>query len=138
MEEWENNFLSIVESLADEFAYQLENFFNDVEDFLDEVATIVENSLNDHQCGSDLADLFEDRNSTYSETPTLSENYPDTSDQFPSYSYPVEPSCDTLPACMGCRNYHGQVYGNSLLVCGMHPYGRGEDKYCPDWEGFNS
>ncbi len=50
-----------------------------------------------------------------------------------SFTYPVEPTAEIHPACIGCRNYHGQAYGGKLLVCGMHPYGW-DDKNCPDWE----
>lgn len=46
----------------------------------------------------------------------------------------VEPSAEKYPACVGCQNYHGYVYGGNVLVCGMHPYGW-HDKECPDWEG---
>jgi hypothetical protein len=35
-------------------------------------------------------------------------------------------------ACQGCGNYHGEVYGENLLVCAMHPYGW-EDGACPDY-----
>ncbi len=45
----------------------------------------------------------------------------------------VEPLINNHPACVGCRNYHGQDYGGNLLVCGMHPYGW-EGETCPDWE----
>jgi hypothetical protein len=44
------------------------------------------------------------------------------------------PTSKRHPACIGCRNYHGVVYGNNLLVCAMHPYGW-DDENCPDWEG---
>jgi hypothetical protein len=45
----------------------------------------------------------------------------------------VTPSASRHPACVGCKHYHGRVYDDNLLVCGMHPYGwDGED--CPDWE----
>ncbi len=45
----------------------------------------------------------------------------------------VEPFLNDRPACVGCRHYHGQVYGGTMLVCGMHPYGWETDK-CPDWQ----
>lgn len=45
------------------------------------------------------------------------------------------PSLPNQPAaCQGCQHYHGRMYGGSMLVCGMHPYGV-EDDRCPDWEG---
>lgn len=45
----------------------------------------------------------------------------------------VEPMLNQHPACVGCRNYHGQNYNGNILVCGMHPYGWDSEK-CPDWE----
>ncbi len=36
-------------------------------------------------------------------------------------------------SCVGCDNYHGQYYGENLLVCAMHPYGFNDDS-CPDFE----
>ncbi|NMG59549.1 hypothetical protein E1H12_13735 [Geitlerinema sp. P-1104] len=56
----------------------------------------------------------------------------ETSDPFVHMTY-VTPTKTTHPACIDCRHYHGHQYGDTLLVCGMHPYGwDGED--CPDWE----
>ncbi|MGA7934691.1 MAG: hypothetical protein WCA35_14190 [Kovacikia sp.] len=43
-----------------------------------------------------------------------------------------EPFLNDHPACVGCRHYHGQAYGGTMLVCGMHPYGW-EGEKCPDW-----
>jgi len=48
-------------------------------------------------------------------------------------AHTVDPLLNNHPACVGCRNYHGQAYGGNLLVCGLHPYGW-EDEKCPDWE----
>ena len=36
-----------------------------------------------------------------------------------------------LSECNKCKYWHGQVHGNNLLVCGIHPYGR---EKCPDFE----
>lgn len=36
-------------------------------------------------------------------------------------------------SCVGCKNYHGVRYGAERLICGMHPYGWG-DETCPDFE----
>jgi hypothetical protein len=43
-------------------------------------------------------------------------------------------TADHQPACIGCCNYDGSMFGGNLLVCGFHPYGWEEGK-CPDWEG---
>lgn len=45
----------------------------------------------------------------------------------------VQPVVQKHSVCMGCRNYHGQVYGGSLFVCAMHPYGA-ENDTCSDWQ----
>ncbi|OSO88170.1 hypothetical protein B7O87_13810 [Cylindrospermopsis raciborskii CENA303] len=50
----------------------------------------------------------------------------------PSFPYRVEAGSLRNPACVGCSNYHGEVYGGNLLVCAMHPYGWDGEK-CPDW-----
>lgn len=45
----------------------------------------------------------------------------------------VEPGQGNQASCVGCHHYHGRIYNDHLLVCGMHPYGwDGSD--CPDWE----
>ena len=47
----------------------------------------------------------------------------------------VEPWMQQHPVCVGCRHYHGQIYGGTLLVCGMHPYGMAAGvETCPDRE----
>jgi hypothetical protein len=39
----------------------------------------------------------------------------------------------TIPAaCVGCFNYHGQVYNDNLLVCAIHPDGYSKES-CPDF-----
>jgi len=54
-------------------------------------------------------------------------------DSFEIYHTPkIEPCAGFHPACIGCKNYHGHVYGRNLLVCGMHPYGWDDDN-CPDF-----
>jgi hypothetical protein len=45
----------------------------------------------------------------------------------------LTPWLQNHPTCIGCKNYHGMTYGDSMLVCGMHPYGP-EDSTCVDWE----
>ncbi|GAB4355659.1 MAG: hypothetical protein Fur0042_24890 [Cyanophyceae cyanobacterium] len=56
-----------------------------------------------------------------------------TSDQVWEHLNPkVDPAPNRYGACIGCRNYHGRIYGGQILVCGIHPHGwDGPD--CPDW-----
>lgn len=53
-------------------------------------------------------------------------------EDFTSVSY-HQPSNHSHPACIGCANYHGQIYNGNLLVCAMHPSGY-EENECPDWD----
>jgi hypothetical protein len=47
----------------------------------------------------------------------------------------INPLFQDHPLCIGCRHYHGQAYGGTFLVCGMHPYGMDKDiTACPDKE----
>lgn len=53
-------------------------------------------------------------------------------------SQTVEPLINQHPVCVGCRFYHGQTYGDTMLVCAMHPYGVGEGQdLCPDKEAVS-
>lgn len=45
---------------------------------------------------------------------------------------PVMPKIPRIPkGCQGCKHLHGRVYGENLLVCGMHPHGQ---ENCSDRE----
>jgi hypothetical protein len=49
-----------------------------------------------------------------------------------------EPTLNKHPVCVGCKNYHGQVYNGQMLVCGMHPFGVNEGiDSCPDKEAID-
>jgi hypothetical protein len=53
----------------------------------------------------------------------------------PSLHQTWQPLMNQHPACVGCQHYHGQVYGDTVLVCGMHPYGW-ESETCPDHDAI--
>ncbi|MBW4467473.1 MAG: hypothetical protein KME07_18760 [Pegethrix bostrychoides GSE-TBD4-15B] len=38
-------------------------------------------------------------------------------------THTVEPWLNQHPVCVGCRNYHGQEYNGTPLICAIHPYG---------------
>ncbi len=57
-------------------------------------------------------------------------------DWFPEHDEQPKPNPRKHPACVGCNNYHGYIYGGDLLVCAMHPYGW-EGEKCPDWQAPN-
>lgn len=128
MEKWQKDFFEMLETVADEverFFQGVSEIVDSVVDFSEEVSEQVHNTLSVEfdQYLNDLAEpLFE----VYWELEFVGE----AEHPFP---YRIEPSAELHPACVGCRHYHGQVYNDNLLVCGMHPYGwDGGD--CPDCE----
>jgi len=136
MENWEKDWQNLYESLTT----GVEVFFREVEEELEEwVGEIAELTVELAETLDDL--LLGDLEAYLNEwLDPIDEFPPDSREQEPFYNpfadvdYP-----STLyehQACVGCRHYHGQVYGGNLLVCGMHPHGP-EDASCRDWEGMN-
>src|SRR4028118_271420 len=127
MEEWQKNIFEMLESVAcmvDEFFLEVTEM---VEVFADDVQNTVGIDLDQY-----LQDMFEPIAELYSE---LEDLVGETEQTY--YSYPVEPTPETQPACVGCHHYHGQIYSGNLFVCAMHPYGW-ETEDCPDWESGGS
>jgi hypothetical protein len=124
MEKWQKDFFEVMETVADE----VDQFFHGVTDMMESFLEITEQVQNTIVTEIDqyLDDLAEPIFEIYWEL----EEVIGTEQPFP---YPVEPTQQEHPACIGCCHYHGQVYNGNLLVCGMHPYGW-EDESCPDWE----
>ena len=49
----------------------------------------------------------------------------------------VDPWLQSRTRCIGCRNYHGQTYGDQALICAIHPFGPDQDRPdCPDYEAI--
>jgi len=47
----------------------------------------------------------------------------------------VDPWLQNRTRCIGCRNYHGQTYGDQDFICAIHPFGPDpEQESCPDYE----
>lgn len=126
MEEWPKDIFEVLESVAS----MVDEFFLGVTEVVEVFANEVQDAvgIDVDQC---LQDMFEPIIEIYAE---LEEIVGETEETY-YYSYPVEPTSEKNPACVGCRHYHGQIYGGNLFVCGMHPYGWETDS-CPDWESF--
>lgn len=123
MEEWPKDIFEILESVAD----MVDEFFLGVTDMVEIVANDVQNTV-----GIDIDQCLQDMFGPISEIfADLEEMVGETDQTY--YSYPVEPTVEKNPACVGCHHYHGQVYSGNLFVCAMHPYGW-ETENCPDWE----
>ncbi|MEA5551011.1 hypothetical protein VB713_08475 [Anabaena cylindrica UHCC 0172] len=129
MEPWQKDVVEIIETVADE----VESFFlvmNDmVDSFFELTEEITEQIHNSIAADIDqyLQELAEPLLEIHWELEDVAE------DVDPGFPYAVEPTIEKNAACMGCSNYHGQVYSGNLLVCGMHPHGW-DDANCPDWE----
>ena len=129
MEKWQKDFLEMVNTVGEE----VERFFLGVSEVVDalfdlseEITEQVQNTIVSeidqylHELAEPIFEVYWD----------LEEVVGEVDVPFP---YTVEPSREEHPACIGCHNYHGQVYGGNLLVCGMHPYGW-DGENCPDWQ----
>jgi hypothetical protein len=129
MEELSKGIFEMLESVA----CMVDEFFLGVTEIIEGVASDVQNTVGVEldQC---LQDMFEPIAEIYAELEEL------VGETEQSFYYPVEPTPEIHPACVGCHHYHGQVYSGNLFVCAMHPYGW-DTETCPDWEssgdGFN-
>ncbi|WP_254565212.1 hypothetical protein [Oscillatoria sp. HE19RPO] len=140
MEDWPKEFFKMLETAGqevdrfvqevteevEEFVEVLGRFSSDIielsEEFTEELQTTIFIEID--QYFEELVDPFFDLYLGLDEFPTDMDGFVSS----------VEPTAEKYAACIGCKNYHGQVYGGNLLVCGMHPYGWETDGDCPDWE----
>ncbi|MDD1415131.1 hypothetical protein MEN41_10965 [Dolichospermum sp. ST_con] len=129
MEQWQKDLIGMIETVADE----VEQFFVEMNDMIDAFFEITEEITEEVQSTfvADidlfLQELTEPILEIYWELEDITE------DVDPGFPYAVEATREKNAACIGCSNYHGQVYSGNLLVCGMHPHGW-DDESCPDWE----
>ncbi len=131
MEKLQKDLWEMIETVADE----VDRFFLEITEVVDnfiqvteQIGEQVQNTLAT-EVEQYLQDLAEPILEVYWEfEEIMGDDFTDI-----GFPYPVEPTQEKNSACIGCVNYHGQVYGGNLLVCGMHPYGW-ENENCPDWE----
>ncbi|MUG98877.1 hypothetical protein F7734_43935 [Scytonema sp. UIC 10036] len=132
MEKWQKEFWEMMETVADEverfvlgMTEMVDTFFELTEELSEQVQEAIASEVDQY-----LQDLTEPILEAYWELEDIVIDDVILDSGFP---YPVEPTSERNAACIGCRHYHGHVYGGELLVCGMHPYGW-NDENCPDWE----
>ena len=129
MEQWQKDLMEVIETVGDE----VERFFLGMSEVVDALFELTEEITEQVQStiGTEidqyLQDIAEPILEIYWE---LEDIVVDGDAGFP---YSVEPTVEKNPACVGCSNYHGNVYGGNLLVCAMHPHGW-DDGNCPDWQ----
>jgi hypothetical protein len=133
MEDWSFNFFEMMEVMVKEVEQFLTEIAKDVGEIVDSFVATSEEAVEQMQIAFEteiephLNEFFD---------PIL-EAYLGFEISVEETTQPVirtvEPFLNDHPACVGCRHYHGQSYGGTMLVCGMHPYGW-ESEQCPDWE----
>ncbi|QDZ39158.1 hypothetical protein FRE64_03940 [Euhalothece natronophila Z-M001] len=129
MNNWTKDFFDFCEAVGEgieDFFSEVEQFANEFPESLDEALQDMENTINE-EIEIFLNEIYEP---LFWEEDEI-DNFGSTSNF--GFTSKVTPDENTLPACRGCRHYHGYVYGGNLFVCGMHPYGW-DDENCPDWE----
>lgn len=130
MGDWDKEVLAAIESVA----VSVENFFQDASEAVEDIAEQIHDEII-AEIDSFFQEFLDPLIEIYREDEDFS--WDDFSDDTEfSINSKVEPDLDRHRACIGCRHYHGRIYGGNLLVCGMHPYGW-DDQNCPDWEADN-
>lgn len=134
MEDWSKSLFEVIETAA----LEVESFFNEmaeeISEVIDEWGKFSE-EITEEICTNFIVEIDEYLNDLID---PIIEVYLDLDfdvggEDIDYFVERVEPTLEKHPACRGCKNYHGQVYGGNLLVCGMHPYGV-DGESCPDWE----
>ncbi|MFE4107772.1 hypothetical protein [Almyronema epifaneia] len=124
--EWSEALVEQVEQVEQAIAPELESWLLQLEQMM----VPLENRLT-----PELEAMAEQVNATLE--PLLATLFVDLTEWTEQISTPVAQTVDPFlqqhSACVGCRNYHGQVYSGELLVCAIYPYGPDQEK-CPDWE----
>ncbi|MBW4645836.1 MAG: hypothetical protein KME23_23090 [Goleter apudmare HA4340-LM2] len=130
MEKWQKDLIDIIETVAVEVEHfflgmgeMVDTFFEITEEITEQVQSTIATEVDQY-----LQDFAEPILEVYWELEDV------VADIDPAFPYPVAATAEQNPACVGCHNYHGQVYGGNLLVCAMHPHGS-DDPTCPDWMG---
>ncbi len=153
MEDWSRVVLRFIDDISVEVEQLFTEVGNATETFTDEVINAFEDFSN--HVIEDIENLtyhledsifinFEEYYQELFEAPDLEIYINNSRAEIPENYYyeqleinpKIQPNLVTHPACINCVNYHGRIYGDNLLVCGMHPYGW-EDQNCPDWEANN-
>ncbi|AFY81544.1 hypothetical protein [Oscillatoria acuminata] len=140
MEDWPKEFFTMLETAGQEMDRFFQEVTEEVEEFVDilgrfssDIMELSEEFTEELQTTifTELDQYFEELVDPFFDLYLGLDEFPTDMDGFVSS---VEPTSEKYSACIGCKNYHGQVYGGNLLVCGMHPYGWEADGDCPDWE----
>lgn len=134
MEEWHQDFLATIELVTVECQVLFKNVNELLETVVEEGKDSLENAANDLEnlILAEIDSFFESITPDDFEREYFGIGLEELDEDMELYLNPkVEPTKEKHPACIGCSNYHGRIYGGNLLVCAMHPYGW-IDENCPD------
>ena len=138
MEDWHKDFWAMLETVT----VEVEQFFQDVGEAVESVSEDISEAIEtvahevQYTFGVDIDQYFQEILEPFVE---IYAEFDDIAfedlleDTEFAFNPRVEPTREEHPACIGCQNYHGRIYGGNVLICAMHPYGW-EDSNCPDWE----
>ena len=126
MEEWQNEIAAAFKDLTALF----DEFGRELTELIEEVTTEATDIINLQwgELKEVLAEVWQELDLDLEESTVMNWDI--------SIATKPMPDPATHPACVGCLNYNGSVFGGNLLVCGMYPYGCSSDT-CADWEGEN-
>jgi hypothetical protein len=136
MEDWQQEWSTFWDGIAEEVEQWLEGVakeMNEATDALIEVSEAIAEQL--HQVMGPSLDQLDEQMSEWMEPFAIVLTRVDAVllEAAQPVTQTVEPLLNQHPHCVGCRNYHGQMYGGEMLVCAMHPYGVAEGvEECPD------
>ncbi|NJR62595.1 MAG: hypothetical protein HC769_29625 [Cyanobacteria bacterium CRU_2_1] len=138
MEDWQDDWIKTIESVADGVEQFLEDIGKGMGDAVDALIEFTEEMTEGvERAVSPGFDQIDNHISDWLE-PFLFvlTGLEETIDQaVEPVTHTVEPLLNQHPVCVGCRHYHGQAYNGTMFVCAMHPYGVAQDvDHCPDKE----
>lgn len=138
MDDWQQDWMRSVETFANSVGQFFQDVGKDVSDAADALIELTEEMAeNLEQFISPNLDRVDNQFDEWLD-PILQTilGIENTIDQaVEPVTHTVEPWLNQHPICVGCRNYHGQTYNGTMLICAMHPYGVAEDwDSCPDKE----
>ena len=138
MEGWQEDWSKALESVANEFEQFFQNVGREISEFTDtllefseEIADELEQSIVPKldQIDHHMAEWLDPVLQAILGVETTIDRAVEP------VTHTVEPWLNQHSVCIGCRHYHGQMYGGNLLICAMHPYGVDEGvETCPDKE----
>lgn len=128
-DDWPPDFSNFLEAIALSF----EDFLGEVNQSIEEVAETFQRELSQEIdfFWQDFVIPLMELEIDWESRLDLTENFTDDSDVW--LNPKIEATANTYPACIGCANYHGRLYNETVLVCGIHPSGV-NGSHCLDWE----